>query len=118
MEKSPVERVDKPWGHELVWALTDSYAGKTLFVRAGESLSLQYHRTKEETLHLLSGRVRLEVGPSEKELRVVELSVGESIHLPPGTVHRLEALDDVRILEVSTPHLEDVVRLEDRYGRA
>ena len=118
MEKPAVERIDKPWGHECVWARTSFYAGKTLFVRAGESLSLQYHREKEETLHLLSGRVLLEAGPSVAELRPVDLEVGESLHLPPGTVHRVQALEDTEILEVSTPELDDVVRLEDRYGRA
>lgn len=117
MEKFPVERIEKPWGYELIWARSGSYVGKMLYVRAGESLSLQYHRRKEETLHLVSGRARFEVGPSQDELRTVELEAGESLHLPPRTVHRVVALEDVRLLEASTPHLDDVVRLEDRYGR-
>ena len=118
MQKAPVRRVEKPWGHETIWAESDHYAGKTLFVKAGESLSLQYHEEKEETLHLLSGRVRFQIGPSVEELHDLDLERGESVHLPPGTVHRIEALEDSELLEVSTAHLDDVVRLEDRYGRS
>ena len=110
--------MDKPWGHELIWALTERYAGKILFVRAGESLSLQYHRLKDETLSVLTGRVRLSVGPDEAAMAFLEMGPGDSIRLRPGTRHRLEAIQDAEILEASSPELDDVVRLEDRYGRA
>ncbi|MEX1256054.1 MAG: cupin [Gemmatimonadota bacterium] len=115
--KVPVKHVEKPWGRETIWAECGSYAGKTLFVKAGESLSLQYHREKEETLHLISGRVRFWIGTSAGAMRDLDLIPGESVHLVPGTLHRIEALADSVLLEVSTPHLHDVVRLEDRYGR-
>ena len=110
-------RIDKPWGHEVLFALTDRYAGKVIFVRAGESLSYQYHRRKEETLYVAAGRlrVRLDFGEGEEE-RV--LAPEDVLHLPPGARHRAEALQDTTIFEVSTPELDDVVRLEDRYGRA
>jgi mannose-6-phosphate isomerase len=111
-------RVDKPWGHELIWALTDSYCGKVLFVRAGEALSLQFHREKDESWYVLSGRAELEVGAvGEAVLGTEVLAAGAALHLPPGTVHRVRALEDTTILEVSTPQLDDVVRLEDAYGR-
>jgi mannose-6-phosphate isomerase-like protein (cupin superfamily) len=112
-----VRRVEKPWGYELHYALTDRYCGKILFVRAGESLSLQYHDVKDETLYLQSGRAEVTVGPSVESLDVVEVAPGSAFHVTPGTVHRVTALDDATFLEVSTPQLEDVVRLEDRYGR-
>ena len=118
MTKNEVpRRVDKPWGHELIWAHTDRYVGKILHVKAGHALSLQYHDVKDETMHLLRGRMRLHIGPSADELAVIELAEGESIRISPPTVHRVEAITDVDILEASTPHLDDVVRLEDRYGR-
>jgi mannose-6-phosphate isomerase len=110
-------RVDKPWGHELIWAHTDAYVGKVLHVRAGHALSLQYHETKDETIHLLRGTMRFEVGQEGGSLDEVELTEGQSFRIRPGTVHRMVAVTDVDILEASTPHLEDVVRLEDRYGR-
>ena len=116
MRTSP-RRVDKPWGHEIIWAENDLYVGKVLHVRAGEALSLQLHREKDETMYVLRGRVRLDVGPSRDALEPVELGEGEGIRMRPGTVHRLEALADSDVLEASTPHLEDLVRLEDRYGR-
>lgn len=111
-------RVEKPWGHELLWAETDQYVGKVLHVKAGEALSIQYHEVKDETIHLLSGRMRFFAGPSEDELEEIELEGGESFRVRPGTVHRMEAITDCDILEASTPHLDDVVRLSDRYGRA
>ncbi len=111
-------RVDKPWGHELVWARTDRYVGKILHVRAGHALSLQYHERKDETIHLLRGRMRFWVGPSIEALAEVDFPEGSSRRITPGTVHRMEAVSDIDILEASTPELEDVVRLEDRYGRA
>jgi mannose-6-phosphate isomerase len=111
-------RVDKPWGHELIWAHTELYVGKLLVVNAGEALSLQFHEEKDETLHLLSGQLHLEVGPGLDALRDQPLNEGESIRLTPGTLHRIQALTDCQILEVSTPELDDVVRIQDRYGRA
>jgi mannose-6-phosphate isomerase-like protein (cupin superfamily) len=111
-------RVEKPWGHELIWARTERYVGKVLHVKAGHALSLQYHERKDETLFLLRGELRFWVGPSADELEEVRLVEGESYRIPPGTVHRMEALTDCDILEASTPELDDVVRLEDRYGRS
>ena len=111
-------RVEKPWGHELIWADTELYVGKILHVKAGEALSLQLHRQKDETIYVFSGRVRFESGPSVDDLAVRELGPGEALRLRPGTVHRMEAIEDSDLLEASTPHLQDVVRLEDRYGRA
>jgi mannose-6-phosphate isomerase len=111
-------RVEKPWGHEIWWAQTDDYAGKLLFVEAGHQLSLQLHREKDETSYLLSGRLRLSQGPSEDELAERTLLPGDSWRNEPGTVHTIEALEDSTLIEVSTPQLDDVVRLRDRYGRA
>jgi mannose-6-phosphate isomerase-like protein (cupin superfamily) len=111
------ERVPKPWGHETIWAHTEHYVGKILHVRAGESLSFQYHRRKEETMRVLSGVLALEVASEGEQRRTVRLAAGEGWHLPPGTRHRVTAIEDTDILEVSTPELDDVVRLEDRYGR-
>jgi mannose-6-phosphate isomerase len=111
-------RVEKPWGWELIWAETDSYVGKILFVKAGESLSLQFHRKKDESWYVEGGRARLELGEAGQEALDEEVvSAGACFRYRPGTVHRLTALEDTTILEVSTPHLDDVVRLEDRYGR-
>jgi len=113
-----VRRVEKPWGHELIWALTDEYCGKVLFVKAGHSLSLQFHRTKDESWLVQSGRARLELGEAgESLLREEVVGPGAAFHYVPGTVHRVTALEDTTILEVSTPHLDDVVRLADAYGR-
>ncbi len=111
-------RVEKPWGHELIWAHTDRYVGKILHVRAGHALSLQYHEQKDETIHLLRGAMRFWVGDSPESLEEVEFPEGSSRRITPGTVHRMEAVTDIDILEASTPELDDVVRLEDRYGRA
>jgi mannose-6-phosphate isomerase len=112
------KRVEKPWGWELIWALTEQYAGKVLFVRAGESLSLQFHNVKDESWYVLEGRAHLQLGKAGESILGEQVIVaGEAFRLRPGTVHRVEALDDTRILEVSTPHLDDVVRLEDTYGR-
>jgi mannose-6-phosphate isomerase-like protein (cupin superfamily) len=110
-------RVEKPWGWELVWAETDAYVGKLLFVRAGESLSLQYHEIKEESWLVREGHARLELGDVDGELDTLEISAGDAFHLRPRTVHRVTAVEDTLVLEVSTNHLTDVVRLEDRYGR-
>jgi mannose-6-phosphate isomerase-like protein (cupin superfamily) len=112
-------RVEKPWGHELIWALTDVYCGKVLFVKAGHSLSLQLHREKDESWLVHSGRAKVELGrEGEGELVEDVVEPGSAFRFEPGTVHRVTALEDTTILEVSTPQLDDVVRLEDRYGRA
>ncbi|MEA2626789.1 MAG: mannose-6-phosphate isomerase [Candidatus Binatota bacterium] len=111
------DRVDKPWGHELIWARTDRYVGKILHIRAGESLSLQYHRVKDETIRLLSGRMRFQTITAEGEAGEREMTGGDVAHIPPGLRHRMTAVEDTDVLEVSTPELDDVVRLEDRYGR-
>jgi mannose-6-phosphate isomerase-like protein (cupin superfamily) len=113
-----VRRVDKPWGYELIWALTDVYCGKLLFVKAGQSLSLQFHREKDESWLVQSGRAKLELGDAgETVLHEEVIGPGIAFHYTPGTVHRITAVEDTTIIEVSTPHLDDVVRLEDAYGR-
>jgi mannose-6-phosphate isomerase-like protein (cupin superfamily) len=111
-------RVEKPWGWELVWAETEQYAGKLLFVRAGHALSLQYHERKEESWLVQEGRAILELGPVDGPLETVEIGPGDAFHYRPGTVHRVTAVEDTLVLEVSTADLDDVVRLDDRYGRA
>ena len=111
-------RVEKPWGWELIWAETETYAGKILFVRAGESLSLQFHNEKDESWYVLEGRAHVELCRAGEGILEEEVVVpGAAFRFPPGTVHRVTALEDTRILEVSTPQLDDVVRLEDSYGR-
>lgn len=110
-------RVEKPWGWELVWAEAEVYAGKLLFVRAGESLSLQYHEQKDESWLVQEGRARLEVGQVDGDLETVEIAPGDAFRFRPGTVHRVTAIEDTLVIEVSTPDLADVVRLEDAYGR-
>jgi mannose-6-phosphate isomerase len=114
------KRVEKPWGHELWWARTERYVGKILHVRKGESLSLQYHNVKDETIMLQSGRLLFETRPAgqEGDLTPIEMKPGDVFHISPGTLHRMTGLEDCDIVEVSTPELDDVVRLEDRYGRA
>jgi mannose-6-phosphate isomerase-like protein (cupin superfamily) len=113
-----VRKVEKPWGHELIWALTGVYCGKLLFVKSGHSLSLQFHREKDESWLIHSGRAKLELGEVGAPMLHEEvIGPGAAFHYPPGTVHRVTALEDTTILEVSTPQLDDVVRLEDAYGR-
>ena len=113
-----VRRVDKPWGYELIWAETDVYVGKVLFVKAGESLSLQFHRVKDESWLVQDGRARVELGSAgDAVLNEEVVRAGTCFRFRPGTVHRVTALEDTTILEVSTPQLDDVVRLEDAYGR-
>jgi mannose-6-phosphate isomerase len=112
-------RVEKPWGWELIWAHADAYVGKVLFVRAGHSLSLQFHREKDESWYVESGRAKLELGETGNAVLKTEVvSTGACFRYRPGTVHRVTALEDTTIIEVSTPQLDDVVRLEDKYGRA
>lgn len=113
-----VTRVEKPWGFELIWARTDRYVGKILHIAAGEALSLQYHEEKDETIHVLSGEVEFEIGEPDGPMERVPMREGMSIRIRPGTRHRMTAVTDCDLLEASTPELDDVVRLEDRYGRA
>lgn len=109
-------KVNKPWGYELIWAHTDRYVGKILHINRGESLSYQFHRVKDETIRLLSGVLEMDLetnGVREK----IRLAPGDCLHIVPGMKHRMTAVEDCDVLEVSTPELDDVVRLEDRYGR-
>jgi mannose-6-phosphate isomerase len=111
-------KIEKPWGHELIWAESEQYVGKLLFVKAGESLSLQFHRVKDESWLVQDGRAKLELGSAgDAVLRVEVVGAGATFRFRPGTVHRLTALEDTTIIEVSTTELDDVIRLEDRYGR-
>jgi mannose-6-phosphate isomerase len=112
-------RVEKPWGYELVWAFTDDYCGKLLFIREGEQLSLQFHNRKDETIYVHQGRIEIEI--SAPGVRIPEseiVTAGAAFRIRPGMIHRWRALEDSVVLEASTPELDDVVRLEDRYGRA
>ena len=131
--KTEVRTVPKPWGHETIWAANELYVGKVLHIKAGQSLSVQYHNKKDETIHLLSGKMIYRIGTEDRrpktedrgpktedrgpELKVVELNAGESYRNEPGLIHQMEAVTDCVLLEASTPHLDDVVRLTDRYGR-
>jgi quercetin dioxygenase-like cupin family protein len=112
-----IRRVEKPWGHEIIYAHTDRYAGKILFIRAGERLSLQYHRRKDETIYLLSGDLDLEI-ETGGERTSHRLAAGEARHIAAGVRHRMIAATDCHVAEASSPELDDVVRLEDLYGRA
>ena len=114
--REPV-RVPKPWGYELIFARTGRYVGKILHVNKGETLSLQYHEMKDETLFVVAGELKLTI-EKDGERRVLQLRQGQAFHIPPRVIHRMEAIHDSDIAEVSTPELDDVVRLEDRYGRA
>jgi len=111
-------KVDKPWGYELRWAITDRYAGKVLHVNKGEALSLQYHERKDEYQYVIRGAVDVELGVEGGELTTRRMTAGDTLHITPGTRHRITAVEDTDIVEISTPELDDVVRLEDRYGRA
>jgi mannose-6-phosphate isomerase-like protein (cupin superfamily) len=108
--------VHKPWGHETIWAHTDRYVGKVLHIKAGQALSVQYHEVKDETIHLLSGEMVYRV-QIDGALTDVKLKKGDSYRITPGTIHQMEAITDCDVLEASTPELDDVVRLSDRYGR-
>ena len=111
-----ITTVPKPWGHETIWAHTDRYVGKVLHIKAGQALSVQYHNRKDETVHLLRGELvyRVQMGDALEDMH---LMAGESFRITPGTIHQMEAVTDCDVLEVSTPELDDVVRLSDRYGR-
>ena len=111
-----VKRVPKPWGYELIFGHTDRYVGKILHIDRGHSLSLQYHERKEETLFVVSGELELTI-ESDGDRRIVPLRAGEAFHIPPRLIHRMLAIEDTDVAEVSTPELDDVIRLEDRYGR-
>ena len=111
-----IQHVPKPWGYELIFAKTHRYVGKILHINRGESLSLQYHEMKEETLFVVEGEMRLTI-EYEGDRREITLRKGEAFHIPPRLIHRMEAIVDTDVAEVSTPELQDVVRLEDRYGR-
>ena len=117
MSKQPIQRVEKPWGYELIWAKTGDYVGKMLHINKGHTLSLQYHEIKEETLYVVDGELLLTV-EQNGDRRELTLRKGEAFHIPPLMIHRMEALADTDVAEVSTPELDDVVRLEDRYGTA
>lgn len=113
----PVRRVEKPWGYELIFAHTERYVGKVLHVDAGHALSLQYHEKKDETIFVAVGSISFEV-EEDSELRTIVLQTGDSYHVRPGTKHRMTAgQEGCDLFEVSTPELNDVIRLEDRYGR-
>lgn len=117
MNTQNIIKVDKPWGYELHWALTDRYVGKLIHINAGHALSLQYHNRKDETIFLWTGKMLFEMVENEK-LVARELHPGERVHVTPKTIHRMTAIEDCDVFEVSTPELDDVVRLEDRYGRS
>ena len=118
MEDKLPQKTEKPWGYELLWARTSRYAGKLIFVRKGHRLSLQYHEKKDESLYIHEGKVLLEIEGSDGRMESAILQPGQCRRIPPGTRHRLQAIEDTTIFEVSTPELEDVRRLEDDYGRA
>jgi mannose-6-phosphate isomerase-like protein (cupin superfamily) len=111
-------KVDKPWGYELRWATTDRYLGKVLHIIRGEALSLQFHERKDEHLYVFKGAIEIELSGGDGKLITHQMKAGDTIHIAPGTRHRLTAVEDTDIFEVSTPEVDDVVRLEDRYGRA
>ena len=112
-----MKKVEKPWGHEMIWAVTDRYVGKVLHIKKGEKLSLQYHRKKDETVMVWSGRMKFEHYAEGEPPQFKELGPGEAFHVTPGLRHRMIAIEDTDVFEVSTTELDDVVRLEDAYGR-
>jgi mannose-6-phosphate isomerase len=118
MSDGPAERyVEKPWGHELIWAVTERYVGKVLVIEAGRRLSLQRHEVKDESILVTSGRLRLYLEDDDGVVRVEELGPGEHRHVPTGRIHRYEAIERTELMEVSTPELDDVIRIEDDFGR-
>jgi len=112
-----IQRVEKPWGYELIWAKTKDYVGKILHINKGHKLSLQYHNIKEETIFVSSGKMLFVFENQKGELEEILMNAGEAHHIPPGKKHRMIGVEDCDIFEVSTPHLDDIVRLEDTYGR-
>lgn len=118
MSSMAQKMVMKPWGHELIFAVTKDYVGKILVIKAGHQLSLQFHKVKEETIYLRGGEMRFQIENQEGKMEEHLLTEGKSFHILPNRKHRMIAVSDCEVFEVSTPHLEDVVRLEDSYGRA
>lgn len=110
-------RVEKPWGHELIWAHTDRYVGKVIVIEAGKRLSLQRHAVKDESIYVISGHLRLTLEDEDRAIGVVELEAGDHRHVPTGRIHRFEAVEHTVLMEISTPELDDVIRLEDDFGR-
>jgi mannose-6-phosphate isomerase-like protein (cupin superfamily) len=117
MTGSAPRRVDKPWGHELIWVLTDRYCGKVITIDAGRRLSLQRHKKKDEAVLVLSGRLRLHLEDESGVVQPIDLGPRDTLRVPAGRIHRFEALEKVELVEISTPELDDVERLEDDYGR-
>lgn len=117
MSFDPVKKIDKPWGYELWWAVTDKYVGKILSIDKGHKLSLQYHEQKDETLYVQQGKLILEIQTENGQMESKNFLPGDSVRIKPYTRHRLKALQDSMVVEVSTPDLEDVIRIEDDYGR-
>ena len=117
-DSNNIKRVDKPWGYELWWAYTDKYVGKILHVKKGECLSYQYHVKKDETIYVLNGKMHLDIQAPGEEKKEADMDPGEAVRITPYTKHRFTAITDCDLLEASTPEVDDVVRLEDRYGRA
>jgi mannose-6-phosphate isomerase len=111
-------RVEKPWGYELRWAITDRYAGKLIHINQGHQLSLQYHVQKDESIHILSGVMDLRLESNSGEIETHRLTEGMSARIRPGRTHRFAAVEDTDLVEVSSPEIDDVVRIEDSYGRA
>ena len=118
MEDNLPQKIEKPWGFELLWAHTQKYAGKLIFVRKGHRLSLQYHEKKDESLYLHEGKALIEIEGSDGHMESTILQAGQFIWIPPGTRHRIQAIEDTTFFEASTPELEDIRRIEDDYGRA
>jgi len=118
MEEKLPRKTEKPWGYELLFALTPKYAGKVIFVKRGHRLSLQYHEQKDESMYVYEGKAMLEIEGGDGRTTTTEVGPGYSVRITPSTRHRIQAIEDTTLLEVSTPELEDVVRLEDDYGRA
>ncbi|OFZ56033.1 MAG: cupin [Bdellovibrionales bacterium RIFOXYC1_FULL_54_43] len=112
-----IQKIEKPWGYELIWAKTRDYVGKVLHINRGHKLSLQFHQKKEETIFVQSGRMTLIFETDDGLMQERVLCPGQAHHIPPGRKHRMIAIEDCDVFEVSTPHLDDVVRLEDGYGR-
>ena len=112
-----MKKVDKPWGYEIWYAYNNRYAGKLLHVEAGSKLSRQYHRNKHETWLVIKGKIFATVGSDNGSDKKIQMNEGDWVELPPGTIHRIEALLDSDIIEWSSPELDDLIRLEDEYGR-
>jgi mannose-6-phosphate isomerase-like protein (cupin superfamily) len=116
-DKAAQRRVEKPWGNELIWVLTDRYCGKVITIDTGRRLSLQYHDRKDEAILVLAGRLRLHLEDDSGTMATRDMGPGESAHVPVGRRHRFESLERVELVEVSTPELDDVIRVEDDFGR-